>query len=154
MAKSGSSSSLSTWSTSSLVMNPALTASSRFCSKFARSRRAPGDLPSQTATCPSMPTLASPCARRRRYKLHEKAWVDVGNQDMTGFAATLCQPCRNRPAASANFSALPARANAGCFQVTDRPRVVEHLQVGETLASLQCSILKDRVAHGSLAVWA
>jgi hypothetical protein len=43
MAKSVLSSRMSTWSTSSLVMNPALTASCRICSKFACFRRAPGD---------------------------------------------------------------------------------------------------------------
>src|SRR5260370_39317314 len=43
MAKAGSSSSVSTCAISSFVTSPALTASSRICSKLALFNRAPGD---------------------------------------------------------------------------------------------------------------
>ncbi|HEX6110126.1 MAG TPA: hypothetical protein VFZ02_12005 [Ktedonobacteraceae bacterium] len=89
----------------------------------------------------------------KRCKLREKAWVDVGDQNMAGCTAALSQPCCDRPTTSADFPALPAWADAGSLQVADRSWVVEYLQAGETLASLRCGILKDVVAHGSLAVW-
>src|SRR5207245_2952569 len=85
-----------------------------------------------------------------RRKLHEKARVDVGDQDMATGAAALSKPCRDRPTTTADFPALPAWADASGLQVADGPGVVQRLQASETLASLLSGIVKDVVAHGEL----
>src|SRR5262249_26251852 len=78
----------------------------------------------------------------------DETWVDVGDEDRSGWPDAVRHPGRDRTAAAANLQAVPTWSDAGRLQEAEGAEVVERVEAREALRGLSLrSVVEDVGRH-------